>query len=104
MSLVIVLNTGKFHQQSVVASKPSVSIPHGRDGCNTEVDAALAREDFAAAMAALAGLRGPVDAFFAKGSTIGTGLATTDQKISNWNAERNSSTDFNPIIFSSPAV
>jgi glycyl-tRNA synthetase beta chain len=30
------------------------------------VDAALAREDFAAAMAALAGLRGPVDAFFAK--------------------------------------
>jgi glycyl-tRNA synthetase beta chain len=30
------------------------------------VDAALGREDFAAAMAALAGLRGPVDAFFAK--------------------------------------
>jgi YVTN family beta-propeller protein len=36
-----------------------------------------------------------LDAFFAKGSTIETGLATTDQKISNWNAERNSSTDFN---------
>jgi glycyl-tRNA synthetase beta chain len=30
------------------------------------VDAALEREDFGAAMAALAGLRGPVDAFFAK--------------------------------------
>jgi glycyl-tRNA synthetase beta chain len=30
------------------------------------VDAALAREDFAAAMAALAGLRAPVDAFFAQ--------------------------------------
>ena len=36
-----------------------------------------------------------LDAFFAPGSTIETGLATTDQKISNWNAERNSSTDFN---------
>lgn len=36
-----------------------------------------------------------LDAFFAKGSTIETGLATTDQKISNWNAERNSVTDFN---------
>ncbi len=36
-----------------------------------------------------------LDAFFSKGSTIETGLATTDQKISNWNAERNSSTDFN---------
>ncbi|MCU0866345.1 MAG: hypothetical protein MUC36_21380 [Planctomycetes bacterium] len=36
-----------------------------------------------------------LDAFFAPGSTIENGLATTDQKISNWNAERNSSTDFN---------
>jgi YVTN family beta-propeller protein len=36
-----------------------------------------------------------LDAFFAKGSTVETGLATTDQKISNWNAERNSVTDFN---------
>lgn len=36
-----------------------------------------------------------LDAFFAPGSTIETGLATTDQKISNWNAERNSVTDFN---------
>ena len=36
-----------------------------------------------------------LDAFFAKGSTIENGLATTDQKISNWNAERNSVTDFN---------
>ena len=36
-----------------------------------------------------------IDAFFSKGSTIESGVATTDQKISNWNAERNSSTDFN---------
>ncbi|MGC3970454.1 MAG: hypothetical protein QM775_24895 [Pirellulales bacterium] len=36
-----------------------------------------------------------LDAFFARGSTIATGLASTDQKISNWNAERNSATDFN---------
>lgn len=36
-----------------------------------------------------------LDAFFGKGSTIETGLPTTDQKISNWNAERNSVTDFN---------
>lgn len=36
-----------------------------------------------------------LDAFFAPGSTIENNLATTDQKISNWNAERNSSTDFN---------
>jgi glycyl-tRNA synthetase beta chain len=36
------------------------------DAAGPVVDAALAREDFAAAMAALAGLRGPVDAFFAK--------------------------------------
>ena len=36
------------------------------DAARPVVDAALMREDFAAAMAALAGLRGPVDAFFAK--------------------------------------
>lgn len=36
-----------------------------------------------------------LDAFFAPGSTIENGVATTDQKISNWNAERQSSTDFN---------
>ncbi|MFY9343336.1 MAG: hypothetical protein WAT39_12645 [Planctomycetota bacterium] len=36
-----------------------------------------------------------LDAFFAKGSSIGNGLATTDQKISNWNAERQGSTEFN---------
>ncbi|MBK8097455.1 MAG: YncE family protein [Planctomycetes bacterium] len=36
-----------------------------------------------------------LDAFFARGSTIENNLATTDQKISNWNAERNGSTEFN---------
>jgi YVTN family beta-propeller protein len=36
-----------------------------------------------------------LDAFFAPGSTIEDGLATTDQKISNWNAERQGSTEFN---------
>ncbi len=36
-----------------------------------------------------------LDAFFAKGSTIENNLATTDQKISNWNAERQGSTEFN---------
>ncbi|MBL8751833.1 MAG: beta-propeller fold lactonase family protein [Planctomycetes bacterium] len=36
-----------------------------------------------------------LDAFFAPGSTIENGVATTDQKISNWNAERQGSTEFN---------
>lgn len=36
-----------------------------------------------------------LDAFFAPGSTIESGLATTDQKIANWNAERQGSTEFN---------
>ena len=36
-----------------------------------------------------------LDAFFAAGSTIENNLATTDQKISNWNAERQGSTEFN---------
>ncbi len=35
-------------------------------GVSGAVDTALGREDFAAAMTALAGLRGPVDAFFDK--------------------------------------
>ncbi|MEO6597970.1 MAG: hypothetical protein ABIP94_24770, partial [Planctomycetota bacterium] len=29
-----------------------------------------------------------LDAFFARGSSIASGRGTTDQKISNWNAER----------------
>jgi YVTN family beta-propeller protein len=36
-----------------------------------------------------------LDAFFARGSTVEDGLATTDQKISNWNAERQGVTEFN---------
>lgn len=36
-----------------------------------------------------------LDAFFAKGSTVENGVATTDQKISNWNAERQGVTEFN---------
>jgi YVTN family beta-propeller protein len=36
-----------------------------------------------------------LDAFFAPGSTIENNVATTDQKISNWNAERQGSTEFN---------
>lgn len=36
-----------------------------------------------------------LDGFFAPGSTIEDGLSTTDQKISNWNAERQGSTEFN---------
>ncbi len=37
----------------------------------------------------------PLEAFFAPGSTIENNVATTDQKISNWNAERQGSTEFN---------
>ncbi|MFK7740213.1 MAG: hypothetical protein AB8H80_07805 [Planctomycetota bacterium] len=36
-----------------------------------------------------------LEGFFAPGSTIDSALATTDQKISNWNGVRGSVTDFN---------
>ena len=36
-----------------------------------------------------------LDAFFAPGSTVASNLASTDQKMSNWNAVRGSITDFN---------
>ena len=61
---------GRRHDGEVVAADLSAAEEKALDAALRAaapvVDAALAREDFAAAMAALAGLRAPVDAFFAQ--------------------------------------
>jgi len=61
---------GRRHDGEVVAADLSAAEEKALDAALRAaapvVDAALAREDFAAAMAALAGLRAPVDAFFAE--------------------------------------
>jgi glycyl-tRNA synthetase beta chain len=44
--------------------KEEVALAFAVGAARTRVEAALDKEDFAAAMSALAGLRGPVDAFF----------------------------------------
>jgi len=61
---------GRRHDGEVVAADLSAAEEKALDAALRAaapvVDAALAHEDFAAAMAALAGLRAPVDAFFAQ--------------------------------------